>query len=234
MSGEVVAICIPAGDSVATFWAHDLARMMTHTALVRPDISLHQVFCTGSLIVKQRETLLNEVLKHEAVTKVTHVLFLDSDMRFPRDTLLRLLAHDVECVAVNYTMRNAPFLPVTYASLEDWNERVWTTDATEGLYPVAATGLGVMLLQVGAIKKMPKPRFMVGYNKELEGYMGEDVYFCVGLQKVGVRVFIDQTLSQEIGHVGRFELTAAHALKWAEDEKIGPFKPKLELVHGSD
>src|SRR5260370_38965848 len=103
MSGEKVAICVPAGDDVKTFWAHDLARMMTYTVAMRSDMGLQTLFCTGSLIVKQRNTLLKEVLKDGAAT---HILFLDSDMRFPKDTLLRLLAYEAPAVCVNYTTRN--------------------------------------------------------------------------------------------------------------------------------
>src|SRR6266540_2817614 len=107
---EKVVIAVPTGDEVKAFWAYDLARMMAHTASVRSDIALRILMCSGSLIMKQREILLDSALETDA----THVLFLDTDMRFPKDALLRLLAHEVPLVCVNYTSRQAPFVPVAF------------------------------------------------------------------------------------------------------------------------
>lgn len=213
MSGKPVkiAVIVPCGDQVATFWAYDLARLTAYTVLMLGENSLGLIFCTGSLIMKQRETLVKTVCEDGSFT---HMLFLDSDMRFPKDTAIRLLERNVPAVCASYTERNPPFRPVAFADAEDFGNRVWPTPESTGLKQIAACGLGCALIEVAAIQKVKNPRFMVGYNPSTEVYMGEDVYFCLKLKSdAGVDLMLDQDLTKEIAHIGRFEFGPEHALR---------------------
>jgi hypothetical protein len=220
MSGELivrkynVAVLIPAGDHVATFWCHDYARMFAWTASTRPDIGLTQVFCTGSLVPKQRNTLLKAALEDGSFT---HALFMDTDHRFPKDTLLRLLSHEAPAVCVNYTKRNWPFEPVAYAVGEGWRP-LYTLPESEGLERVAACGFGIVLIDLKAIKAMKEPYFMVGFNPNTKTYMGEDVYWSVKLGELGLPLMLDHDLSKEVAHIGRLELTVEHAQKYRQSQ----------------
>jgi hypothetical protein len=218
-----VGVLIPSGDTVQVMWAHDYVRMMTWVAASRPDIELHQRVCTGSLIPKQRHTLLASVIGDESFT---HALFLDTDHRFPKDLLERLLRHDVTMVGVNYTRRNAPFDPVTFAA--DL-EPVYTTDDSKGLERVHATGFGCVLLRLADLRDLEKPYFTVGYNPDTEKFMGEDFYFCHKLAQKGIPVYVDHDLSREVTHMGRIELTTDHALRQLLHEQKEA--PVIEVVH---
>lgn len=225
MSGPSIVIAVPTGDDVKAFWAYDLARMMAHTASVREDIAMRLLMCGGSLIMKQREMLIDSALETDA----THVLFLDTDMRFPKDALMRLLAHDQAVVCVNYTARSAPFVPVAFAEAGNWEARSWPTPDKTGLERVAACGFGVMLLQTKALRKINKPRFMIGFNKETNGWIGEDVYFCLQLAKAGIPTLIDNDLTKEVAHIGRFEFCPEHAVQWGlANDLIAIAEPKGE------
>jgi len=226
---ESVVIAVPTGDEVKAFWAYDLARMMSHTASIRSDIALRISMCSGSLIMKQREMLLDSALE----TNATHVLFLDTDMRFPKDALVRLLARDVPVVCVNYTARSAPFLPVAFAEAGNWDKRVWPTPEKTGLEQASACGFGVMLVTRAAIKAVNKPRFMIGYNKESNGFIGEDVYFCLQLAKAGIATLIDNDLTKEVAHIGRFEFCPEHAIQFGIDNGLIVVAESKEEVSGA-
>lgn len=214
MSGIVgkprkVAVCMAAGDEVKTFFAYDLARLMTYTGSTGI-ADLQILIATGSLVMKQRESLADAVLEDGTAT---HILWLDTDMRFPKDALERLLKHEVPMVCASYTERNPPFRPVAFKSHEDWNERVWPEPESTGLLPIAGCGFGVMLIETDVLRKMPKPRFAVGYNRATGGFLGEDIFFCIEAAKAGVQLMLDQDLTKEVYHIGRFEFGADHALR---------------------
>ncbi len=211
MSGAVsVEICVPTGDEVKAFWAYDLAQLMAHTTSLRPDIKVRLTMCSGSLVMKQREILVDSALETDA----THVLFLDTDMRFPKDALLRLLAHEVPLVCVNYTSRQAPFVPVAFQEVGNWNKRSWPTPEKTGLEPVGACGFGVMLVTTDALRRIKKPRFMVDFDEESNGWIGEDVYFCDQLGRAGIAVLVDNDLTKEVVHIGQFGFSPEHGVQF--------------------
>jgi hypothetical protein len=205
-----IAVCMPAGDQVATFFAYDLARAMGWMAAHNPNVELSVLVATGSLIPRQREMLARTVLKDGTAT---HMMWLDTDMRFPKDTFARLLAHEVPMVAAGYTERKPPFRPTTFLDIEDWSNRLWPEPEATGLAPAVATGYGMILTSVEVFKAIPEPWFMVGYDPQTGAYIGEDVYMFLNAKRHGYTLMIDQDLTKEIAHIGTFEFTPEHALK---------------------
>lgn len=208
-----VAICIPAGDDVKTFFAYDLARMMAWTTTF--GIEMQLLFACGSLVMKQRENLASAVLKDGGAT---HILWLDSDMRFPKDLIMRMLTHDVPAVCASYTERNAPFRPLAFIDAMNWNKRAFTSPDDHGLQKIIACGFGCFLMRTELLEKMERPWFMVGYNREANVFIGEDVYFFLNLNGLGIPLFMDHDITREIAHIGRFEYTLEHAIK-AKDQR---------------
>lgn len=202
-----VKVCIAAQDEVKTFFAYDLARLMAYTASQRPDLALRVQVATGSLIPRQRETLLNAALLDASTT---HIFFVDSDMRFSKDALLRLLGRELPVVGASYTARKPPFQPNAWINLET-DERVYTTEESTGVQQVAALGFGCILLEAEAVVKLRKPRFLVGYIPETEAFVGEDIYFCHQLRDKQVPLFVDHDLSKDVSHLGTFEFCYLHA-----------------------
>jgi len=64
----------------------------------------------GSMLVQQRHSLVERALRQNP----THILFIDSDMEFPADTLNRLLAADKDIVGANCTTRAMPPEPTAH------------------------------------------------------------------------------------------------------------------------
>ena len=190
-----ISICVPTRDTVHAAFAFDLAKLVQHCAVMGVDVTPH--FCIGTLIVNQRDQLADMALAAES----THILWLDSDMMFPVDTVQRLLAHAVPIVAGNYVTRQYPHKTVAYTQLHDWRSYVVCT-GKQDLIKVAAVGMGCMLVHTDVIREMRRPRFQTTWIPETNDHMGEDFYFCQEAQKLGYDVFIDDQLSTDLQHLG--------------------------------
>jgi hypothetical protein len=62
----------------------------------------------GTLIASQRMELARQALEE----KVDFLLWLDSDMRFPKETIGYMMSLDRDIVAANYATRRMPIKPV--------------------------------------------------------------------------------------------------------------------------
>jgi len=195
-----VSICVPCRDTVHAAFAFDLAKLVQHCQMLGTEVLPH--FSIGTLIVNQRDSLADMALEADS----THILWLDSDMMFPVDTVQRLLSHEVPIVAGNYVTRQYPHKTVAYTQLHDWRSYVVNTGKRD-LIKVAAVGMGCMLVSTDVIRAMAKPRFQTTYIPETNDHMGEDFYFCQEAQKLGYDVLIDDRLSVELQHLGTVSFT---------------------------
>lgn len=202
---RTVAVCVPARDMVHTAFAFDLARAVAfHTAHSDDRILLLQSL--GTLICNQRQ----ELARNAIAAGADWIVYLDSDMRFPKDAIGRLLAHDQPVVAANYATRRPPVQPVAFRHA-GLSERVQTGPASTGLEPVFAVGMGVFLVKADVFAGLKLPWFQIGWAPVLDDFVGEDLHFCRLLGEHGVPVLIDHDLSKEIRHVGAFEYELNHA-----------------------
>lgn len=203
-----VAICVPVTDFCPPFWAFDLFRMGVYNGV--QGLKMGIFFSNGSLIPKQRESLLDTALSDPAFT---HILWLDSDMRFPPDLLVRLLQHDQGIVCASYTERGHPHRPVAFPDPQDFTQRLYTTEDKHGLEEIYACGFGCVLMRREIAEQMTKPRFMVGYAPSSGAHVGEDMYFFHKMhQEVGAPLYLDHDLTRDLSHIGRMEYTLNHAL----------------------
>lgn len=104
----------------------------------------------------------------------THLLWLDTDMRFPGDTLARLLQHEAPVIAANYVKRKPPHTPVT-VGLD--GKPVYTTKETHGLETVSHTGMGVTLVRAEVFKQIERPWFAFPWLPKASRCAGEDTFF---------------------------------------------------------
>jgi GT2 family glycosyltransferase len=68
----------------------------------------------------------------------------------------------------------------------------------EGLLRIEGAGLACALIKRSAFEKIEKPYFFPYPN------VGEDLTFCIKLQKAGIEMFCDTTL--QFGHLGHTEI----------------------------
>lgn len=192
-----VAILTPAQDTVSSGYAYDLARLMGSNS----GLLIFQ--SRGTIIPEQRATLAKAAMEAGA----THLLWIDSDMRFPKDSLQRLLDHNESIVGTNYSTRRPPYSPTS----ETKDGYLYESPELDGLAEVTHCGMGLMLVDVEVMKKMGQPYFALGFNPTDKRYVGEDFFFCKKARDNGFKVYVDQTLSREVRHIGEVEFRYEHA-----------------------
>lgn len=201
-----VAICIPAGDYVVVDFIHSLLALQgfIYDFNRRAEeqgwntLDVNVFIFRSSLLIGSRTELVKDALKWGA----DWILWLDSDMAFPPDTLSRLLDRKLPIVAANYVKRGLMSTPVTV----DYDRRFVRTDPdSTGLEEVASTGFGVLLVTADVYRQLDFPWFDTVWleNNDL---MGEDVFFFEKVRHfLDIKLFIDHDLSQLVRHVGTFE-----------------------------
>ncbi len=216
-----VAICVPCRDEVMSGFCFDLARLVGYEAK-RGQNEIQLLQMPGTLIFTQREKLAQEALEWGA----DQVLWIDSDQRFPADTLEILQARQVPICGVNATTRREPILP-TALNLQIEREmlngkpgepkQVWhkvESRGKKGVEQVTAVGFAVTLVNREVFEKIPRPWFDVIWTDH-GNVIGEDVTFCVRCMENDIPVFVDHELSMHIGHIG------VKTFGW-DDVKNGP------------
>ena len=196
-----VSICVPCRDMLHSAFAFDLAKMIQYCQATGIDVVHH--FCMGTLIVNQRDQLADMALEAGS----SHILWLDSDMMFPPDTVERLLSHDVGIVAGNYVTRQYPHKTVAYTEMHNWHSYLINDPDDDVLVSVDAVGMGCMLVRTDIVKAMSLPRFQTVWVEESQDHMGEDFYFCQQARALGSTIWIDQTFSDKLVHLGTFAFT---------------------------
>jgi hypothetical protein len=204
-----IGICVPSGNQWDADFGMCLINLFAHV-LTRPMKGVRQIHVTlinerTSLIPKSRQGLLTRALKQGC----DYALFIDSDQTFPSNVLYRLLSWQRPIVACNVATKSIPASPTarTYNPLHPGGDVVFSDPEKHGVQEVWRIGTGVMLVDLGILKSIPKPWFMLKYDDKLEEFTGEDWYFCELLEKHGHKLWIDHDLSREVGHIGKMVYT---------------------------
>jgi hypothetical protein len=188
-----IAICVPVRDHVTAVFSYSLAMLLKKCGETGQKTTLHMVM--GSEVAMQRQQLVDEALE----TSCTHILWIDSDMKFPSDTIAQLLSADKSIVAGNYSTRVEPFRPVAFKSSANLDSRVYGGNGLEKVY---AVGSGLMLVKREVYESIPRPHYSVSWNNDYTSLVGEDIYFCDKAAKHGHDVYVDHKLSLQLAHVG--------------------------------
>lgn len=202
-----IAICMPTRDLVAAESMMSAMKLYGHfcTRFVATG-QAEAMFLTdlGTLLPEMRNALARVAREQDA----THILWLDSDMTFPPDTIERLLAHGEPIVGASYSQRKEPCKPVA-AKDGVW---VYTEDDSTGLEEVDFVGMGVMLVETRVYDFIDEPWHMTAWSEKAGSIIGEDVYFCRKARAIGAPTFIDHDLSKEVSHLGWKHFRTADAV----------------------
>lgn len=156
----------------------------------------------GSLIYNSRNNLAAKAIKDE----YDYVFWLDSDMVFRQDTLLRMIdvleKNGLDFLTGLYFRRVMPFSPVLFKTLDmlpdfmgcEWSEY---EELPDELFEVAGCGFGLVLLKTDVLFEV-QAKYDTMFNP-LTG-LGEDIAFCWRARQLGYKIMCDPTI--EAGHVG--------------------------------
>jgi hypothetical protein len=202
-----ISIALPSHENVPVRFAYDLASLYAVTVGTVPeDWQIGLTLKSGTYVHAARQELAESALAQG----ITHMMWVDSDMSFPRDGLLRLLAHNKDIVGCNYSTRGLPASPVAIKEAgndEKIGRKLQTTPESTGIEEVDAIGFGFVLMKTRVLAALPKgkPWFWFEYLPKRKQMIGEDVYFCNLARKAGFKIYVDHDLSKSVNHLGQFE-----------------------------
>ena len=188
-----ILIAVPCMDQVPAPFCQSLAQLQKVGDCV---LSMK----TGSLIYTSRNSLATTAIQSEA----DFVFWLDSDMVFKPDTLIRMMdtlkKNDLDILSGLYFRRVPPYSPVLFDKLDidgvkaDYSEY---SKIPDDLFEVGACGFGCVLMKTDVFfdvqSKFGNMFAPIGNN-------GEDVAFCWRARQCGYKVFCDPSVI--CGHVG--------------------------------
>lgn len=173
--------------------------------LVKP-CECYYKFVIGSLVYTARD----EIAALAQQGGYTHLLFIDSDMYFEKDALVKALSRDVDVVTGLYFKRRENHEPVLYKSIGkriyDEDGRVIQhgqaeieTDFSREFFQVAGCGMGFCLIKTDVLKKMQN--IYLSCFEPFQG-LGEDLSFCQRLKEMEIPLWCDTTIA--LGHYGEY------------------------------
>ena len=188
---------------------------MVHTEFMQSMVALEKTEDASFTVVKN--TLIgiarNTIARNAIQAGFDRVMWFDSDMKIPRDALIRLSEDmdktEADLVTGLYFTRRAPIKPVIYSELW-WRkpEKGNGVDAgaanyfdyPDGLIEIAACGFGCCLTSVDLLRRVWEREGAP--FAEMQGF-GEDLSFCERVIRAGGKMYADTRV--KCGHVGVME-----------------------------
>lgn len=191
-----IMIAIPCMDQVPTPFALSLAMIRKPE-----DDDFACATRMGSLVYNSRNDLAMQAIQ----TGFDWVFWLDSDMVFQQDILVRMLEvareKDLDFLSGLYFRRTVPYTPVAFDHLEvnengdcEWSE---FEELPQSLFEVGGCGFGGVLVKTEVLAKVQEK---FGNMFFPIAQMGEDLSFCWRARQCGYKVWMDPTIV--LGHVG--------------------------------
>ena len=190
---------------------------MVHTTFMKSLIGMERVgecrfsITCSSLVYDARNTLAKQ-----AVTEgFDRMLWLDSDMDFDPDLLVRLsedMDEGRELVSGLYFKRKAPVKPVIYKEVGLYQSKVdesvtpvalpYEDYPRDSIFPIAGCGFGGVLVSVDLVKRVGD-KYGLPFSP-IVGF-GEDLSFCLRASELGAELWCDSRV--KMGHVGLGTIT---------------------------
>lgn len=160
----------------------------------RPDARIG-VFCPQSYSI---DASRNQIVEHALEIGYDYILWIDSDMIIPKNTLIQLLSHEKDLVSgvYAYKLLNGKNAVAKRFKENDVYEDIPLSEirAEEKIIEIDGVGFGCVLTKVDMFRNIKKPWFKYSPT------MGEDIYFCRKAQKAGYKVYLDTSI--KCGHIG--------------------------------
>ena len=181
------------------------------TKFVQSLVSMERVgsmsfnFSESSLVYYSRNELASMAIKE----KSDYILWLDSDMIFPRTLLLDLMdaIKGRDFVSGIYYRRRPPFGPVLYKTIKmgilpEENVSESYDEIPDGIFEIAAAGFGCVLMKTELMETVFQ-KYQRGFDP-LPGY-GEDISLCIRAKNCGYKLHAASHI--RLGHVAQTIVT---------------------------
>ena len=184
-----VLIAVPALDTMPTQTAYCMLTM-------RKDCPSRYSFIVRASCHDARNMLAREAIDSGA----DRVLWIDSDMVFEDDLMLRLgkdLDAGWDMVGGIYFRREVPTSPLVYRMIDGkaGKTEVWKDYPTDQLFACAGYGFGAVMMTTELLRRVGDYAFTP------MTHLSEDLSFCARAQDAGARIACDSRV--KVGHVGQ-------------------------------
>jgi len=131
----------------------------------------------------------------------THILMLDDDMQFTPDLLDIFFNRRVAIIAANCLRKRDQQAEPTAIKLDN---TIHFPENRTDMEEVLQVGTGIILISLNAIRHLPYPYFSSPWIDSINSHMGEDYYFCKKAREHGLKVHVDNLVSNASAHMGEF------------------------------
>ena len=213
---RLIAVLMPTMDVVYSDFAHDMAVSLAYHMAKNPEDQLVPVTAKGTALPKMRNTLAQDAINMDA----DWTIWLDSDMRFPADTIARLLESGNDVVTVNAPKRKEPIGSTAhiYNPITNRMDKL-PIDPSGEIVQIGSCGFAVAAIRTEVFRRVPGPWFHTPYLEDINQIIGEDIYFSSKLGQAGIKLHCDLELSEEVGHTGLKDYYLADARMWRDIKK---------------
>lgn len=188
-----ILIAVPCMDQVPAPFCQSLAQLQKIG-----DCVLYMKM--GSLIYAARNEIATAAIQADA----DYVFWLDSDMVFKPDILVKMMAtlkeNDLDILTGLYFRRVPPYSPVLFDELDIDGQACKFSEfdtIPEGLFEVGGCGFGCVLMKTDVFFDVQSKH---GNMFAPIGNNGEDVAFCWRARDCGFKIYCDPNVI--CGHVG--------------------------------
>ena len=158
-----------------------------------------------------------------AIKGYTHLFSVDHDVTFPRDTLKKLLNHDVDLVCGIYRQRMEPEAIEVYRL--DGSRSSYAELRSQGdLVQIGGCGFGCVLVKSEVFTKVGYPQFEYHVALDHANTFSEDNDFCRKANQNGFRLYCDTTIT--CGHIG--------SVTFNVDTSFNPIEERLKQLSSMD
>ena len=187
----VIVIGLPTFGTVSMKWHVQTHDMLT---LGKPmnRICLEKVVI-GSRVDEARNLIVNEALELRGTERMrtSHVFFVDDDVLIERDTLIRLLAHDVPIVSGLYYAKTPTPQPLLFL---DAHAGPCVDYPKDQLVPCHGHGMGCTLIKREVFDAIEPPWFLTEEGRLVgTDFIShtEDIYFLDKARAAGFQPMVD-------------------------------------------
>jgi len=212
LAGKKLMIGLPAYDhKVGVKMAISLMRFAQKVLEHGIDIQVSSI-CGCSVVTRARNMIADEFMKSDC----DHLLFIDADMTFEPEAILRLIAWN----------QTRPIVAGAYEARKEGKVYILSLDGDEsnvhmdsmGLVKAHRVATGFMMIHRHVFEKLRdmhpewehkdtnSDNMLYAYfdfKLTREGYIGEDFLFCDRAREAGFTVWVDPTIG--LGHMGIHE-----------------------------
>lgn len=116
-------------------------------------------FINGQSPARSRNMIVEQAFQNDC----THIFFIDDDIILQKDTLDKLLSHDVDIITGLYLMRQFPHQPIIFDQMEESGRCAHAKLTNENrLVKIVACGLGMCLFKIEVFKDLEVPYVRLG------------------------------------------------------------------------